>query len=174
MITKRIVTGSNADGRSAVVHDGYSPGHFDLFTSAFDVVWMTDSTPPIISGTDDPAEVDHYEMKPPPGGIKWIMLSIPPEAVSQAVDRTAPEYLERMSHFDDGGVMEPDGNGWHTTQTLDFVTIVSGEIDLELDDGVTSLSVGDCVVQRGTRHRWINRGKIPCVMSGIIISAETK
>ena len=31
--------------------------------------------------------------------------------------------------------MEPENPGWHTTDTLDFGIVISGEIDLELDDG---------------------------------------
>jgi uncharacterized cupin superfamily protein len=58
-----------------------------------------------------------------------------------------------MAKFDDGGVFEPDGGGWHTTQTLDLVTVISGEIELELDDGITKLKAGDCIVQHGSRHR---------------------
>lgn len=36
--------------------------------------------------------------------------------------------------------------------------IISGELELELDDGsVRKLKAGDVVVQRGTNHRWHNR-----------------
>lgn len=171
MIVRRVVTGVSDEGKSEVVCDGRTPGHFDLAVSEFDVLWQTDSTPPDLRGSDDPADVDHYAMQPPPGGIKWIVLTIPPEKESSAVDRSTPEFAELMSKFDDGGVMEPGGSGWHTTQTLDFVTVLSGEIDLELDDGITRLKAGDCVVQRGSRHRWVNRSDGPCVLSGVIIAA---
>ncbi|MDP6665870.1 MAG: cupin domain-containing protein [Dehalococcoidia bacterium] len=171
MIVRRVVTGVSDAGRSGVVHDGDTPGHFDLGVSEFDVLWQTDSTPPDLRGTDDPADVSHYAMQPPPGGIKWIVLRVPPEKESSAVDRSTRGFAEMMSKFDDGGVMESGRDGWHTTQTLDFVTVLSGEIDLELDGGITRLRAGDCVIQRGSRHRWINRGDEPCLLSGVIIAA---
>ena len=46
----------------------------------------------------------------------------------------------------------------HTTDTIDFEYVLSGEIALELDDGAeVVLHPGDTVVQNGTRHRWHNR-----------------
>ncbi|MEE8362535.1 MAG: cupin domain-containing protein [Dehalococcoidia bacterium] len=172
MRVRRIVTGNDTEGRSEVVSDGFSPGHFDLITDEFDVLWQTDSTPPDLSGTRDPADVERFAQLPPPGGINWVVLRVPPQAQADTVDRTSPEFAEAMARFDTGGTEEPGGAGWHTTNTLDFVTVVSGRIDLELDDGVHHLGPGDCVVQRGTRHRWVNPYDQPCVMTGVLISAE--
>ena len=98
-------------------------------------------------------------------------IRIPPESFIDGVDRTSAEYAEGMSMFDTSGVFEPGGEGWHTTRTLDFATVLSGEVDLELDSGITALKAGDCVVQRGTRHRWVNRSDEICVISGIVIAA---
>ena len=50
--------------------------------------------------------------------------------------------------------------------------VLSGEIDLEFDSGeVVHLKVGDIVVQRGTRHTWVNKGSVPAVTAFILISA---
>ena len=41
----------------------------------------------------------------------------------------------------------------HRTETVDYAILLSGECDLELDDGKTvHLKQGDIVVQRGTMH----------------------
>ena len=108
---RRVVTSVSAEGKSEVVFDGDSPGYFDLGVSEFDVLWLTDSTPPELRGSGDPGNVDHYAMNPPPGSIKWIVIRIPPERESSAVDRSSPEFVELMSKFDDGGVMEPAESG---------------------------------------------------------------
>ncbi len=51
--------------------------------------------------------------------------------------------------------------------------ILSGECDLELDDGKTvHLKQGDIVVQRGTMHAWVNNGSAPCVFAFILIDAD--
>ena len=45
----------------------------------------------------------------------------------------------------------------HRTNSLDYGIVLSGRLELELDDGaVTSLAPGDIVVQRGTIHLWRN------------------
>jgi len=61
----------------------------------------------------------------------------------------------------------------HTTDTIDFEVVLSGEVVLELDDGVEKvLRVGDTVVQNGTRHRWSNRGSVPAVLAVILLGAH--
>jgi uncharacterized cupin superfamily protein len=61
----------------------------------------------------------------------------------------------------------------HTTDTVDYVTILSGEIWLVLDDGAeVHLEPGDCVVQNGTQHAWHNRNPEPCVLVTVMVGAE--
>ncbi|KAM5468779.1 hypothetical protein MauCBS54593_004774 [Microsporum audouinii] len=46
----------------------------------------------------------------------------------------------------------------HRTVSLDFAIILNGEIELELDNGVTKMvKQHDIVVQRGTIHSWNNK-----------------
>ena len=60
----------------------------------------------------------------------------------------------------------------HRTASVDYGVVISGEIDLELDDGVTvHLTAGDVLVQRGTIHNWTNRGSVACVMAFVLIGA---
>lgn len=60
----------------------------------------------------------------------------------------------------------------HRTDTIDYLYIQSGEIDLLMDDGTTAhLVAGDTVVQRGTAHAWHNRGTEPCVILFVMIEA---
>jgi quercetin dioxygenase-like cupin family protein len=50
---------------------------------------------------------------------------------------------------------------------------MSGEIDMELDDGVmVHMKAGDVLVQRGTVHSWINKGDETCRIAFILIDAE--
>jgi quercetin dioxygenase-like cupin family protein len=52
----------------------------------------------------------------------------------------------------------------HTTGTVDMEIVISGELVLELDDGIEpTLRAGDVNIQNGTRHRWHNRGAEPTV-----------
>ena len=61
----------------------------------------------------------------------------------------------------------------HRTDTLDYAVVLSGEIDMALDDGVTvHLRKGDTLVQRGTIHDWANRGSEPCVIAFVLVPAK--
>jgi mannose-6-phosphate isomerase-like protein (cupin superfamily) len=61
----------------------------------------------------------------------------------------------------------------HRTETVDYAIVLSGEIDLELEnDEVVHLKPGDVVVQRGTTHTWLNRGSVPAVTAFILIDAK--
>lgn len=51
---------------------------------------------------------------------------------------------------------------WHTTHTIEYIVILSGQVVLQLDTGEVTLHAGDCVVDRGIRHRWQNRTAEPC------------
>ncbi|UCF76268.1 MAG: cupin domain-containing protein [Betaproteobacteria bacterium] len=61
----------------------------------------------------------------------------------------------------------------HRTETVDYAILLSGEIDCELENGeVVHMKPGDIIVQRGTIHTWVNRGKVPAVTAFILIDAK--
>ena len=68
--------------------------------------------------------------------------------------------------------MEQDNPGMHTTQTIDYAIVLSGETDLRLDEGEVHLRAGDIVVQRATRHGWYNRSDEPCPVAFVLISSS--
>lgn len=59
----------------------------------------------------------------------------------------------------------------HRTNSIDFAVVLSGEIDMTLDDERIHLKAGDVLVQRGTIHDWINNGDKPCVIAFVLIDA---
>jgi quercetin dioxygenase-like cupin family protein len=60
----------------------------------------------------------------------------------------------------------------HRSNSLDYGIVLSGEIDMELDDTVVHLKAGDVLVQRGTIHNWVNRGTVPCRILFILVGAK--
>ena len=60
----------------------------------------------------------------------------------------------------------------HRTDSIDYAVVLSGEIDMELDEGEVHLKAGDVLVQRATIHNWVNRGKEPCVIAFVLIATE--
>jgi len=60
----------------------------------------------------------------------------------------------------------------HRTDSIDYAVVMSGEVDMELDDTTVHLKAGDVLVQRGTIHNWVNRGTEPCVIAFVLIAAK--
>lgn len=50
--------------------------------------------------------------------------------------------------------------------------VISGEIDLMLDNSVVHLKAGDTVVQQATNHAWVNRGKEICRLLFVATDAK--
>ena len=67
---------------------------------------------------------------------------------------------------------EPGNPGMHTTDSVDYVVVLAGEVWLELDDGArTRLGPGDTVVQNGTRHAWRNLSAEPVTLAVVNVGA---
>ena len=60
----------------------------------------------------------------------------------------------------------------HRTRSLDYAIILSGEIDMMLDDGDVHLKPGDVIVQQATNHAWVNRGKEPCRILFVLMDSK--
>lgn len=85
-------------------------------------------------------------MQPPPGGTKFSITIFPPNTK---------------------GVM-------HNTRTIDYCIVMSGQIDLDFDDGsTTTLRAGDVIVQLATNHAWSNRGAEPTKIAFVMIDVRT-
>ena len=60
----------------------------------------------------------------------------------------------------------------HRTETVDYAVVLSGEIDMQLDQAMVHLRAGDVLVQQGTLHDWINRGAVACVIAFVLVPAK--
>lgn len=173
MKVRRVVTGRQADGKSVFVSDeGVEPVTVSLLPGAeFHRLWGSDETPKLPTDGTPPSQNNYF---PPAGGFRWAFFTLPP-ASQQTVEgidfeKAFAEFEEKLPGM--AGHMEPDSPGMHTTDTVDFEVVLSGEIVLELDDGAeVTLRTGDTVVQNGTRHAWHNRGEVPAVLAVGIIGA---
>jgi mannose-6-phosphate isomerase-like protein (cupin superfamily) len=170
--TRLVVTGQNANGKSVIVSDG----KISAIGNGISVtpLWAADALPVFPLSGERPAVTTLF---PPLGGYRFMLMTIPPDADLLDVDLNespSPEYVEQLGA---GGAdwMEPDAPGMHTSDTIDFEVVLSGEASQEFDDGVVvHLKAGDCFVQNGTRHRWFNRGDVPAVVVGILIGGHPR
>jgi mannose-6-phosphate isomerase-like protein (cupin superfamily) len=168
--TRRVVTGHDASGRAVVLIDGVAPNaklrKATGLTST--LLWVTDESPADNSGGADSAERD-IGVAPPPRGSIFRVVDFPPAAESGAVDNAAmlkEMGIARAAHSD------PRHATMHRTRSIDYAVVVSGEIDMLLDDSEVHLEAGDVLVQRGTNHAWVNRGKESCRIAFVLIDAE--
>jgi mannose-6-phosphate isomerase-like protein (cupin superfamily) len=170
---RRVVTGQVDGGKSVFVSDELvEPVTVQLLPGAeFHRLWGADDTPKLPTDGTPTSQQQYF---PPPNGFRWGFFTLPPatDAVLGDIDFAAAmvELEEKLPGM--AGHMEPDAPGMHTTHTVDFEVVLSGEVVLELDDGAeVTLKQGDTVVQNGTRHAWHNRGDVPVVIAVGIIGA---
>jgi len=50
--------------------------------------------------------------------------------------------------------------------------MLSGEIEMDMDDSTVKLRAGDIMVQRGTNHAWVNRSKAPARLAIVLLDAQ--
>jgi mannose-6-phosphate isomerase-like protein (cupin superfamily) len=175
MDARRVVTGHDTAGKAVFVSDGLvEPVTLALLPgSEFHQIWGADET---VAFPDDGSRPAAPEYFPPIGGFRFGFFTIPPDD-----GRGAPADLDMaaaLAEFEEklpgmARHLEPDDPGMHTTASVDYGIVLSGEATLELDDGATVvLKPGDTYIQNGTRHRWSNPGSVPAVVAVTLVGAE--
>jgi quercetin dioxygenase-like cupin family protein len=128
---RRLVAGADDDGRSHVVADGTAALVFA--PSGADGSVLTDLVQtggPLLAADQGGDPVGPWALEPVGGGIAVRMVELPSER-------------------------DPTGGFWHATETIDVDIMIDGRIEMDLPDlPPVELGPGDCVVQRGTNHRW--------------------
>ena len=162
-----LITGHDAAGKAVFSHAGPPPrssypGSYE-FWSTKGPISVPDPTAP-----DAPAAIDYF---PAEGETAFISVTVPPDSETSEATVDESEVSEEMQRYFE----DPDDIAVHTTDTIDYVVIVSGRGELELDDGRKEVvEAGDCVVQRGTRHAWRNPGDEPLVLVAALIGARRR
>ena len=170
-MTRRVVTGHDARGRSVVLLDGESPHSFLLEKAGglrLMELWETRSAPADNAGSRDAADHER-RIEPLNGGTVFRIIEYPPDR--ERLKTLAPGFFHGMGvrAAETAARRHP---GMHKTDTVDYCVVLSGEIWAMLDEGEVLLRAGDCLVQRGTNHAWSNRSEEPCVIAFVLIAAK--
>jgi len=144
---RRIVTGHDESSVAKVLIDG--PAQNEKFPDPgviSTLIWSTDRMPvpiPIGEAAEDMGD-RKLGSAPPPSGSRFAIIDFPP------------------------------GNpvAFHRTETIDYVIVLEGEIDMDMDDSTVHLGTGDVLVQRGTNHAWVNRGAVRARIAVVLLDAE--
>ena len=60
----------------------------------------------------------------------------------------------------------------HKTDSIDYLVVISGSMHMLMEEGEVELHAGDCIVQRGTNHAWVNRSGKPCLLAAVLIDGK--
>jgi quercetin dioxygenase-like cupin family protein len=144
---RRLVTGHDAHSVAKILMDAAATNWKSSSPGTVStLIWSTDATPADIAAgeaiEDGGARI--LGTAPPANGTRFTVIDFPPGNTG------------RM----------------HRTETIDYVIVVAGEIDMDLDDSTVHLRAGDVMVQRGTNHAWVNRGSAPARLAFVLIDAK--
>jgi quercetin dioxygenase-like cupin family protein len=141
---RRVITGHDENGRAKVLIDEVATHVVSGRAGATSCnIWTTEGFPANNDGASD-------------AGLRSVATTLANGTIFRIIE-FAPGLAPRN----------------HRTDSIDYIVIISGEIDMELDGSVVHLKAGDVMVQRGTIHNWINRGTEPCVLAVILIAAKS-
>jgi hypothetical protein len=129
---RRVVTATDADGRSYALSDGTPPAALDAGDTRLVELWQTGGPLRAPDQGGDPEGGWELEPRGGPrgGGIAFRSVRLP------------------AGH-------DPGEVGWHTTTTIDVDVVLSGRLELSLPETPpVVVGPGEAVVQRGTHHRW--------------------
>ena len=142
---RRLITGHDKNGKAIVKIDEIATHVREGRPGALAVnVWTTNTSPANNSTEEDAGKVEVGTTMP--NGTVFRMIEF------------KPGVTPRM----------------HRTDSIDYIVVMKGEIDMQLDDGVeVHIKEGDLMVQRGTIHNWINRGTESCFLAIILVHANS-
>jgi quercetin dioxygenase-like cupin family protein len=144
---RRVVTGHDANNVAKVILDGApTNARHGAAGNVSTLIWCTDSAPADIAVGEDVEDMGARKLgtSPPPNGTRVTVIDFPP------------------------------GNkpAMHRTETIDYVFVLAGEIDMDMDDSTVRLKQGDTMVQRGTNHSWVNRSEKPARLAFVLVDAK--
>lgn len=168
---RRIITG-HKNGRATIMLNDDAPnatevkGWPGLWVTE---LWVTDGAPASNAqwGKDEGARPMRHD--PVPNGSIFRIVEIPPEGKVKIDPKAAFESL--------GSTNKPKAEdsakhpSMHKTNSIDYLVVISGEMWMVMEEGEVLLRQGDCIVQRGTNHAWVNKSDKPCVLAAVLVDA---
>lgn len=166
----RVVTGLDANNKSTTLFDSRVTLEVGKSGNPGAVLWITDSYPLGFSQQDTAQRP--IGVPPPANGTVIRVVEFPPidDAKLAKMD---PNFMMKVVGDNAPARGVPVSNPlMHRTRTIDYGIIMSGEIDMMLDDKTVHLKAGDVVVQQATNHAWLNHGKEPCRVIFVLMDSK--
>jgi mannose-6-phosphate isomerase-like protein (cupin superfamily) len=166
----RVVTTLDANNRSTTLADSEVPLIVSPSGNASVNLWLTTSAPAGFSFDADAAKPTG--LNPPDNGTVIRVVEVPPLKPGEEA-KLPPDLMMKIvgDHAPARGV--PVSHSlMHRTRTVDYAIIMSGEIDMMLDDKTVHVKAGDVVVQQATNHAWLNHGTEPCRIIFVLMDSK--
>jgi len=144
---RRVVTGHDGENVAKVIREGVAANTKTPREGvASTLMWCTDAMPADISIGENAEDMGARILgtAPPENGTRFIVMEFAPGIASEM----------------------------HRTETVDYIAVLDGEIDMDMDDSSVKLRAGDVMVQRGTNHAWVNRGTAPARLAIVLLDAK--
>jgi len=141
---RRIITGHNAKGRAIVETDEVVEAKPGIMDKNVSNAFVWSTAGMPCDANGDPRGKP-VALQPGTDGTIFRVLELPPGC---------PAHM-------------------HKTETVDYVIMLEGEVDMILDDGAeVHMNQGDMMVQRATYHGWTNRSSRPCKIVFVLMDAK--
>jgi mannose-6-phosphate isomerase-like protein (cupin superfamily) len=172
----RVVTGHDLDGKAIIASNGPLAAIVELAAvpgMIFHEVWETSATPAPVDNCADPTTGPMMHGAPK-NGTRIRFVDLPPDTNYLAEADTRMKALFEEVNNVEGLTTKPNSPHpmMHRTESIDYGTVIEGELTLILDDSEVQLKPGSVVVQRGTNHAWANRTDRPCRMLFVQIDGQ--
>jgi mannose-6-phosphate isomerase-like protein (cupin superfamily) len=143
---RRVVVGDGADGAPRVIADGPPTNVLELNGTRITRLWEAPGLPASLPLGGDAGATAGNAYRAGFAGTSFYVAEIPPG-------------------------IGPARIPLHRNDTLDYMAILAGEIDLVLDGREIALRSGDTLVLGGANHSWRNRGAESCLLLFVVVSA---
>jgi len=143
---RRVVTGHDDANVARVLIDGApTNAKYPPSGATSTLLWVSDAMPADIAVGVDVEDTGARTLgtAPPKSGTRFCVIDYPPH----------------------------NSGSMHRTETIDYVIILAGEIDMKMDDSIVHCKAGDVLVQRGTNHAWCNRSDAPARVAFVLVDA---
>jgi naringenin degradation protein FdeH len=144
---RRVITGHNENNVAKVILEGPA-GNTKTPRQGVSstLMWCTDTMPADIAIGENAEDMGARILgtAPPENGSRFIVMEFAPGIASEM----------------------------HRTETIDYIAVLDGEIDMDMDNSTVKLKAGDIMVQRGTNHAWVNRGSAPARLAIVLLDAK--
>ncbi len=143
---RRVVVSDAPDGHARVLADGAPQNAFVLNGTRITRLWEQPGLPATVPLAVDAGATAGNAYRAGFAGTSFYLAELPPGTDTAAIPL-------------------------HRNDTLDYMAILAGEVDLVLEDRSIPLRTGDTLVLGGSKHSWANRGAASCLLLFVVVTA---